>query len=93
MIKANLVLEIQDLYKIKKEELMTLDKVKEKLATKLLASIEKSKKVDLTTFLSALGIQGGAYNKCEKVVMAGYNTVEKNQIINIRKAYGSGRLC
>ncbi len=76
LIKANLVLEIPDLYKIKKERLMKLDKVQDKLATKLLQSIEKSKNVDLITFLSALGIQGGAYNKCERVVIAGFNNIE-----------------
>ena len=57
--------------------LLSLDKVKEKLATKLLAAIEKSKSVDLITFLSSLGISGGAYNKCEKVVFAGYDNLEK----------------
>lgn len=85
MIKAELVLEISDLYTVSKEQLMSLEKVKDKLASKLLASIEKSKKVDFPTFLSALGIQGGAYNKCEKVVMAGYNTVEKIKELTIDK--------
>ena len=85
MIKAEIVLEIGDLYTVSKEELMGLDKVKDKLATKLLTSIEKSKNVDFATFLSALGIQGGAYNKCEKVVMAGYNTVEKIKELTIEK--------
>ena len=77
LIKAELVLEIQDLYKLDMNMLLSLDKVKEKLATKLLAAIEKSKSVDLITFLSSLGISGGAYNKCEKVVFAGYDNLEK----------------
>ncbi len=77
LIKARLVLKISDLYKIKMDDLLALDKVKEKLATKLIAAIEKSKSVDLITFLSALGISGGAYNKCEKVVFAGYDSLEK----------------
>ncbi len=85
MIRAELVLQIPDLYKLNKEQLMTLDKVKDKLATKLLSSIEKSKAVDFSTFLSALGIQGGAYNKCEKVVVAGYNTVEKIKNLTTEK--------
>ena len=34
---------------------MELDKVKEKLAKKLIKSINDSKSVDLVTFLSALG--------------------------------------
>lgn len=85
MIKAGLVLEIPDLYKLKKEDLLQLDKVKDKLATKLLESIEKSKQVTLVTFLGSLGIQGGAFNKCEKVVLAGHNTLDKIKNLNQEK--------
>lgn len=85
LLKAGMVKEIPDLYKLSKDELMTLDKVKDKLASKLLSSVEKSKKVDLITFLSALGIQGGAYNKCEKVVLAGHNTLEKIKDLSVEK--------
>lgn len=77
MILKGLVNKIEDLYKIKKGQLLELDKVKDKLEQKLLENIEKTKSADFTTFLSALGIQGGAYNKCEKVVSSGYDTVEK----------------
>ena len=89
LIKADLVLTIDDLYRLTKEDLMKLDKIKDKLASKLIDSINKSMDVDLITFLSALGISGGAYNKCEKVVDAGVNTIEKikeltvEQLINI----------
>jgi DNA ligase (NAD+) len=85
LIKADLVKTIPDLYRISKEDLLSLDKVKDKLANKLLSSIESSKKVELTTFLSSLGISGGAYNKCEKVVMAGFNTLEKIRDLNVEK--------
>lgn len=77
LIKVKMVTKISDLYRLNMEMLLSLDKVKEKLATKLLKSIEKSKSVDLITFLSSLGINGGAYNKCEKVVFAGYDSLEK----------------
>jgi DNA ligase (NAD+) len=76
-IKAGLVKGIADVYRITHAELLTLNKVKEKLALKLIDSINESKATDLVTFLSALGITGGAYNTCEKVVMSGYNTIEK----------------
>jgi len=85
LISNKLIKEIPDLYDLNIEELMTVDKVKEKLASKLITSIEKSKSVDLATFLGALGIQGGAYNKCEKVVHAGFNTVEKVKNLTIEK--------
>ncbi len=77
MMKEELVLRVPDLYKITKEQLLTLEKTKDKLADKILNEIEKSRKVDLITFLSALGITGGAYNKCEKVVLAGFDSLEK----------------
>ena len=77
MLKMKIISNISDLYSLDKETLMTLDKVKDKLATKLIDSIEESKHVDLITFLSSLGISGGAYNKCEKVVMGGFDTIEK----------------
>lgn len=77
LLKLKLVTDIPSLYALTKEQLMLVDKVKDKLASKLIASIEASKSVDLTTFLASLGITGGAYNKCEKVVFAGFDTLEK----------------
>lgn len=77
LIKAGFVKKIEDLYTITTEDLLTLDKVKEKLSNKIISNIQKSMDVDLIVFLSALGISGGAYNKCEKVVDAGFNTIEK----------------
>lgn len=77
MIKVGLVTNISSLYNLTEEKLLSLDKVKEKLASKILKSIEKSKRVDFITFLSSLGISGGAYNKCEKIVLHGYDTPEK----------------
>lgn len=83
MIKSKIVKNISSLYDLKIDQLLKMDKVKEKLATKIISSIEKSKTVDLIVFLSALGISGGAYNKCEKVVLNGFNTIEK--ILNMTK--------
>lgn len=83
MIRVGLVSEISDLYKLKVNDFLSLDKVKEKLATKFFENIEKSKSVDLPTFLSALGISGGGYNKCEKIVQNGFDTLEK--ILNLNQ--------
>lgn len=47
---------ISDLYKINKEELLALDKFKEKKAQNLLDAIEKSKDCQLEAFVYALGI-------------------------------------
>jgi DNA ligase (NAD+) len=47
---------ITDLYKLKKEELLNLDKFGDKKAQNLLDSIEKSKNPELSSFIYALGI-------------------------------------
>ena len=88
LIAAKLVKNIPDLYRLEKEDLLKLAKVQEILATKLIKTIEGSKKADLITFLSALGISGGAYNKCEKVVHNGFNTLEKVRKLTPEKLMG-----
>lgn len=85
LLRVKMVSSIPDLYKLKEEDFLKLDKVKEKLAKKFYNSISASKKVNFVTFLSALGLQGGAYNKCEKVVKAGYDTVEKVKGLTVDK--------
>ncbi|URZ15388.1 NAD-dependent DNA ligase LigA [Clostridium felsineum] len=47
---------ISDLYRIKKEELLSLDKFKDKKASNLINAIEKSKECDLASFIYSLGI-------------------------------------
>lgn len=47
---------IADLYRIKKEDLLTLEKFGEKKAQNILDAIEKSKNCDLPSFIFALGI-------------------------------------
>ena len=81
LIRLGLVTDIPSLYELTEEKLLTVEKVKEKLATKILGSIKKSLNADLTTFLSALGLNGGAYNKCDKIVQAGYDNIQK--ILNL----------
>ena len=77
MLKENLIRGIADLYLLTPEKLMQLDGFKETLAQKLVDAIQKSKSTDLVTFMAALGIQGGAVNKCEKIVFSGYDTIDK----------------
>ena len=85
LINAGLVKNIPDLYLLEASDLMKIDKVKDKLSAKLIDGIQKTKQVDLITFLSALGISGGAYNKCEKVVRAGFDSIEKIKDLDLQK--------
>lgn len=50
------VCEPADLYRLKKDDLLKLDKFKEKKALNLINSIEKSKKCSLNNFIYAIGI-------------------------------------
>lgn len=83
LIKTKLVTNISSLYDLTAQKLMQVEKVKDKLANKIMNNIENSKNVDLITFLSALGISGGAYNKCEKIVDHGYDTIEKIMALKV----------
>tara|TARA_R110000868_G_scaffold100129_11_gene275497 strand:- start:3165 stop:5045 length:1881 start_codon:yes stop_codon:yes gene_type:complete len=77
MLRVGLVKDIPDLYDLTIESLLTLDKTKDKLASKIYSEIQKSKETTLVKFLSALGLQGGAFNKCEKIVHAGFDSLDK----------------
>jgi DNA ligase (NAD+) len=88
LIKARLVKTIPDLYRLEASDLMKIDKVKEKLSKKLIESIQKTKTIDLITFLSALGISGGAYSKCEKVVRAGFDNIKKIEDLSLAQLMG-----
>jgi DNA ligase (NAD+) len=57
LIEKGLVQEESDLYALSLDDLLTLDKIKEKSAGNLLAAIEKSKKATLARFIYALGIR------------------------------------
>lgn len=85
LINAKLVKTIPDIYRLEASDLMKIDKVKDKLSTKLIESIQKTKKVDLITFLSSLGVAGGAFNKCEKVVRAGFDTIDKIKKLSLEQ--------
>ncbi len=87
LIEKGLVKKISDLYRLsvddlyvafKKESKKAMAKVEEKkLANKIYNSIQASKQISIVKFLVALGVAGGATNKCEKIVRAGIDSVEK----------------
>jgi DNA ligase (NAD+) len=57
LIEKDLVHEEADLYALSLDDLLKLEKIKEKSAGNLLAAIEKSKKTTLARFIYALGIR------------------------------------
>ncbi len=85
LISKGLVEGIPDLYRLKFEDFLLLDKVKEKLATKMFENIQKTKNQNLTQFISALGVEGVSTAKTEKIIADGYNTLEKIQDLTVEK--------
>ena len=77
MVRAGLVRDVPDLYDLTVEQLLSLDKTKERLAEKIHRRIRATRRTDLATFLAALGLQGGALPTCRKVVRAGFDSIDK----------------
>jgi len=83
MIVKGLVSGIQDIYKIRQEDFLQLDKVKEILANKFYHQIQKSKNVSLVKFISALGIEGLGETKVQKIIDDGFNSWDKISAMKI----------
>lgn len=77
LINKGLVERIPDLYRLKVEDFLLLDKVKDKLANKMFDNIQKTKQQTLAQFISAIGVEGVSITKSEKIIAHGYNTLEK----------------
>ena len=85
MIGKGLVEGIPDLYRLKLEDFLLLEKVKDKLATKMFENIQKTKQLGLAQFISAIGVEGVSITKSEKIIAQGYNTLEKIQSLTLEK--------
>jgi DNA ligase (NAD+) len=68
LLKANLVRDISDLYKLKKEKLENLERMGEKSASKLIDNIQNSKNRPLAKILFALGIRHVGEEMAERLV-------------------------
>jgi len=85
MISKGIVDHIPDLYRLKVDDFLLLDKVKEKLATKMHENIQKTKTQNLAQFISAIGIEGVSVAKSEKIIAQGFNTLGKILDLNLEK--------
>lgn len=85
MIIKGLVEHIPDLYRMRVEDFFLLDKVKEKLATKMYENIQKTKQQSLSQFISAIGVEGVSVAKSEKIIAQGYNTLDKILSLTLEK--------
>ena len=83
---------ISNLYEITFDDLLTLDKVKEKKANNILRSIEKSKECNLYNFIYALGIKNVGL-KTSKDIVKEYKTLDRIMSVTreeLDKIYGIG---
>ncbi len=85
MINRGIISNIEDLYKINIETLLKLDKVKDKLATKIYENIQKTKQQNLIQFISAIGLEGVSAAKTEKIISHGFNSLEKILSLDVEK--------
>lgn len=69
LMDHGLVQTIADLYRLRKEDLLQLPLTQEKMATKILANIDKTRSLSTAKFLSGLGIGGMGIVSWEKVLL------------------------
>lgn len=82
LFERHLVSDVADLYQLTMEDLLTLDKVKEKSATKALDAIETSKSNSLERLLTGLGIRNvGA--KAARDIAQHFGTLEAIQVATL----------
>ncbi|HXH31984.1 MAG TPA: NAD-dependent DNA ligase LigA [Bacteriovoracaceae bacterium] len=85
MIIKGFVEDIPDLYRLSVSDLLLLEKVKEKLATKMYQNIQQTTDQSLVQFMSAIGVEGISTAKSEKIISQGYNSLEKIQSLTLEK--------
>lgn len=78
LFESQLVKDVADLYQLTVEDLLQLDKVQEKSATKMLAAIEKSKSNSLERLLTGLGIRNVG-SKAAKDIAEHFETLDNIQ--------------
>lgn len=87
LMHAGLVKGIADLYRLRRDDFLTIPLVKDKMADKLAANINKSKQLPLKLFLTGLGIEGcgtttwdallGVFSNLEGLLQASAEDIEK----------------
>jgi DNA ligase (NAD+) len=82
LIEAGLVKNPADIYKLKKEDLLELERMADKSATNILHAIEKSKHQPLWRLIAAIGIPniGGEF---AQTLASSFGSIEKIRIANL----------
>ena len=75
LLNANLLHSVADIYELTVDDLISLDNIKEKSATNLINSIEKSKTNNLNQLITSLGIRNCG-NKAATLICEQYGTID-----------------
>ena len=90
LLNENIINDISDLYKIRKEDVINLERMGEKSATNLINAISKSKENDLWRLINGLGIKFIGI-KGAKILANSYKDLDKimnvtaNELINLEE--------
>lgn len=80
--KAGLVKEPADFYKLKIENISTLEGMGKKSATNIITNFSNKKEIDLMTFIDSLNIFNFSGSRAKILMDAGINTIDKMLSIN-----------
>ncbi|OGF61434.1 MAG: DNA ligase (NAD(+)) LigA [Candidatus Fischerbacteria bacterium RBG_13_37_8] len=86
-LKNAIIKDVADIYSIKKDDIVKLERFAEKSATNIIAAIEASKKPPLEKFLFALGIRQVGIHMA-RVLARQFGSLEKLQTANEEKLLG-----
>ena len=94
LYNAGLVYDFADLYRLTKEDLMSLDLIQEKSANNLIASLEQSKTPTMTKFLTALSIKHVGKETADLIAQnfGSLDEISKAQVEDLTKIDGIGEI-
>ena len=76
LLDKKLIKDISDIYSLSFDDLLSLERFKEKSANNLVESIERSKKVKLSNFIYALGIKNVGL-ECARTLEKNFESIDK----------------
>jgi DNA ligase (NAD+) len=87
LVQLGLIHDVADLYTLTKDQLLPMERMGDKLATKILANIEASKRRPLANLIFALGIRHIGEHAAE-VLAAHFGTLERVQSATVEELAG-----
>jgi len=85
LIASGLVSDVADIYKLKVEDIESLDRMGNKSAVNLITELDKFREISLENFLGGLCIEGIATSSVKLVIDSGYDSLDKIQKMTINE--------